>query len=280
MDDSRNCQNRGNSEQIERFASYLEGRELAENTVEAYVSSMRRFFERYSGITKKNGLAWKQDLLNDGLKPKSVNIRLNAFNAYCSMIGAESEKVKTVRVHNATSVSNVISADDYKRLLKGLLDDGNISWYFNIRLLATTGARVSEYIRLRKSDFDRGYAEMWTKGKMRRIYIPNSFKEEACGHYETMESRDYLVKNRYGQQITTRGVSSMLQKLASRYGIDKKVMHPHSFRHLFALSFLERNGNLSLLCDVMGHSSVSTTAIYTRMTREQQQEAVNQAIDW
>lgn len=280
MDNSRNGQNRRNSKSLKRFATYLEGRELAQNTVDAYISSMRRFFEGYPEVTKKNGLQWKQDLLEDGLKPKSVNIRLNAFNSYCTMLGVEHEKVKTVRVHNATAVSNVISVADYQRLLNGLLEDGNQKWYFNIRLLAATGARVSEYIRLRKSDFERGYAEMWTKGKMRRIYIPDSFREEAKDYYKPLEPRDFLLINRYGGQMSTRGVASMLQKFAEKYGIDKKVMHPHSFRHLFALEFLKRNGNLSLLSDVMGHSSVSTTAIYTRMTREQQQDAVNKTINW
>ena len=280
MGHSRSSQNKIDSEALTRFATYLEGRELAQNTVDAYIASMRRFFERYPEVTKQNGLKWKQDLLEDGLKPKSVNIRLNAFNSFCTMLGIEHEKVKTVRVHNATAVSNVISPEDYQKLLKGLLEDGNQKWYFNIRLLAATGARFSEYIRLRKSDFDRGYAEMWTKGKMRRIYIPDSFREEAQDCYKALEPKDYLVLNRYGDQMTTRGVSSMLQKFATKYGIDKKVMHPHSFRHLFALEFLKRNGNLSLLSDIMGHSSVSTTAIYTRMTREQQQDAVNKTINW
>lgn len=280
MDNSRDRQNKRNTEPLKRFTAYLEGRELSENTIDAYTSSMRKFFTSYPEPTKKNGLQWKQDLLEAGLKPKSVNIRLNAFNSYCAMLGNEHEKVKTVRVHNATAVSNVISVADYQKLLQCLLKDGNQKWYFNIRLLAATGARVSEYIRLRKSDFERGYAEMWTKGKMRRIYIPDSFREEAHDYYNPLKPRDFLLINRYGGQMSTRGVASMLQKFAEKYGIDKKVMHPHSFRHLFALEFLKRNGNLSLLSDVMGHSSVSTTAIYTRMTREQQQAAVNKTIDW
>ena len=80
--------------------------------------------------------------------------------------------------------------------------------------------------------------------------------------------------------MTTHGVSQMLQNFAKRYGIDKKVMHPHSFRHFFAIHFLEQNGNLSLLADVMGHTSISTTAIYTRMTKEQQAMAVNNSVIW
>ena len=130
------------------------------------------------------------------------------------------------------------------------------------------------------SDLDRGFAELLTKGKMRRVYIPESFRIEAKTHYAELDSKDYLVQNKAGGQITARGVSERLRIFSDKYGIDKKVMHPHSFRHLFAIEFLKRNGNLSLLSDVMGHSSVSTTAIYTRMTKEQQISAVDKTVNW
>lgn len=270
----------GDIPEIGEFRGWLIDRELAENTVKAYVYSVRSFFDCFPEPSKENGVKWKNELLRSGLKPKSVNIRLNGFNAYCSMLGLDREKVKTVRIHSATAVSNVISAKDYQRLLTSLKSDGNWKWYYNIKLLAATGARVSEYVRLKKSDFDRGYAELWTKGKMRRIYIPEAFRREAEAHYAKLEPETYLVLNRYGKQISTRGVAQMLLNLAQRYGIEKTVMHPHSFRHLFALEFLKRNGNLSLLSDVMGHSSVATTAIYTRMTKEQQISAVDQTVCW
>jgi integrase len=241
---------------------------------------MEQFFSSFGEISKKNGLDWKRELQEKGLKAKSINIKLNAFNSFCGMVCDDGSKVKTMRVHQATAVSNVISEQDYKKLLDGLKNDGNMRWYYNIKLLASTGCRVSEYVRLKKTDFSRGYAEMWTKGKIRRIYIPKSFLDEADGYYSSFEPDDFLAVGRNGGQITTRGVSQMLMTFAVRYGIDKKVMHPHSFRHMFAIQFLRRNNNISLLADVLGHSSVSTTAIYTRMTKEQQQDAVNKTINW
>lgn len=266
--------------QIESFREHLEDKELSDNTVRAYITAMEQFFSSFVEISKKNGLDWKRELQEKGLKAKSINIKLNAFNSFCGMVHDDGSKVKTMRVHQATAVSNVISEQDYKKLLDGLKNDGNMRWYYNIKLLASTGARVSEYVRLKKTDFSRGYAEMWTKGKIRRIYIPKSFLNEADGYYSSFEPDDFLAVGRDGGQITTRGVSQMLMTFAARYGIDKKVMHPHSFRHMFAIQFLRRNNNLSLLADVLGHSSVSTTAIYTRMTKEQQQDAVNKTINW
>lgn len=268
------------TEKLAQFEAYLIDQELSANTLKAYLHSMRNFFEMYDDANKLNAASWKKHLLESGLTPKTVNIRLNGYNKFVTMDGRERDKIKTIRIHGATAVTNVIPCADYKRLCAGLKKDEDWRWYYNIRLMASTGARVSELIRLNKSDFDRGYAEMWTKGKIRRIYIPASFQAEAKTYYSGRDAGTPLILNRYGQPMTSRGVAQMLQYLAKRYSIDKKLMHPHSFRHLFAVEFLKRNSNLSLLADIMGHSSVSTTAIYTRLTREQQATAVNDTINW
>ena len=267
-------------ERISVFASYLENRELSSNTIQAYCTSMRQFFKSYDEVTKQNGIAWKRKLQSKDYSPRTINVRINAFNTYCTMIDKLDCKLKVVRIHHATAVDNVISAEDYKKLLDGLAHDKNWRWYFGIKLLAMTGSRVSEFSRLKKSDLDAGYAEMWTKGKIRRIYIPKSFIDESKDYYKDFQNDEYLFAGRYGKQITRRGVSAMLQKLATKYEIDESVMHPHSFRHLFAMEFLQRDSNLTLLADIMGHSSVSTTAIYTRMSQEQQRAIVSDVVNW
>ncbi len=267
-------------DRLEAFRRWLEERERAANTVQAYLASMRGFFRLYGEVSPQNGLAWKRELQEAGMSPSTVNVRINAYNAYCAMMGDSGSRVRPLRIHQAPAVSNVISEREYQRLLNGLAGDEDWRWYFGIKLLAVTGVRVSEFVRLRKSDFDRGYAEMWTKGKMRRIFIPKSLQQEARQYYSTLREDDYLFCRQDGRPITRRGVASMLHKFADRYGIDRDVMHPHSFRHLFALKFLQRKPDLSLLADVMGHSSVSTTAIYTRMTREQQSRTISRVVNW
>ena len=80
--------------------------------------------------------------------------------------------------------------------------------------------------------------------------------------------------------MTNRGVSENIRRWAGRYGIRKEVMHPHSFRHLYAVEFLKHNSNIALLADLMGHSSVSTTSIYLKLSREEQMRQFNEASDW
>ena len=94
-----------------------------------------------------------------------------------------------------------------------------------------------------------------------------------------MES-GYIFRNRFGSRITTRGISQQLKNFAVKYGIDPKVVYPHSFRHRFAKNFLEKLNDIALLADLMGHESIETTRIYLRKTASEQQEIVNRIVTW
>ena len=121
---------------------------------------------------------------------------------------------------------------------------------------------------------------MPTKGKVRRIYIPERMKEECANVWGELEDGDFLISNKQGNKMTSRGFASMMKKHASMYGLPLEKMHPHAFRHMFAVEFLKRNSNISLLADIMGHSGVNTTMIYTRRSEREQRQEFNKAINW
>lgn len=97
---------------------------------------------------------------------------------------------------------------------------------------------------------------------------------------ETHRSSGYLFLNRYGERITTRGISQQLKNYADKYGLDKKVVYPHSFRHRYAKNFLEKYNDIALLADLMGHESIETTRIYLRRTASEQQALVDKIVTW
>ena len=98
----------------------------------------------------------------------------------------------------------------------------------------------------------------------------------------TEKRRDsgFVFLNRYSERITTRGISGQLKKLAIRYGLDPVVVYPHSFRHRFAKSFLERCNDIAFLADLMGHESIETTRIYLRKTATEQRSIVDKVVTW
>ena len=152
----------------------------------------------------------------------------------------------------------------------------------SIRFITATGARISELIQFKVEHIKIGYFDLYSKGgKLRRIYIPQKLQEEALKWFERKGITDgFIFKNKYGKRITARGIAGELKKLGKKYGLNPNVIYPHSFRHRFAKSFLDRFNDISLLADLMGHESIETTRIYLRRTSTEQQEIVNKIIDW
>lgn len=264
---------------IEEFRSYLMDKERSENTIDNYITSVDIFFTRYNELNKKNMLDFKHWQIAKW-KPKTANNRVVAMNQYCIFSGHPEYCVKGIKIHNATSVENVITLEEYYQMLEGLKQDGNEKGYWMIKYLAKTGARVSELVRMTKDCLDTGYCELWTKGKMRRIYIPKELIDESRKYFMGCPT-EYLFCSRYKDgHITTRGVATDIKRWANKYGVRAEVAHPHSFRHLYAIEFLKNNSNISLLADLMGHSDVSTTSIYLKLSKDEQIRQFNEASKW
>ena len=179
-------------------------------------------------------------------------------------------------------MENVISQADYTFLKKKLQQEENLMWYFVVRFLTATGARVSELIQIKVEHVNIGYFDIYSKGgKIRRLYIPKTLRIEATKWIKEKElSSGYIFLNRFGQRITTRGIAQQLKHFAEKYGLNRDVVYPHSFRHRFAKNFLDRFNDLALLADIMGHESIETTRIYLRRTASEQQKIVDRVVNW
>jgi len=266
---------------IENFEKYLKSTNLAENTIAAYLFALRQYNEQWDRISKKNLRDFKVFLI-EKYKPKTVNLRLRAINCYLENIGKSNLKIPFVRIQQKTFLENVISEADYEYFKNCLKRNNEMFWYFVIRFLAATGARVSELIQIKAEHVKIGYLDLYSKGgKLRRIYIPKTLQDEALAWLnEKQYESGFIFFNKYGDRITTRGISGQLKKLAARYGINPAVVYPHSFRHRFAKSFLERFNDIAFLADLMGHESIETTRIYLRKTATEQQSIIDKIIDW
>ena len=260
------------------FAAWLREEELSQNTINSYVFAVSDFYKKYTEINKKNMILWKQALLDAGKSPKTVNLRLCGLKKWCEFKDINVGKIKRVQYQKQTTVENAMDIMNYKKLINSLEIDGDEKWTAVYKLLASTGARISEALGMRKADLEAGIIEIQTKNKVRRIYIPAKLLE--CSYWEGLKADDFLITNKYGQKMTSRGVASMMKKHALKYNIPKEKMHPHAFRHLFAVEFLKRNKDISLLADLMGHSGVNTTMIYTRKSGEEQKREFNKTVNW
>lgn len=267
---------------MDKFKQFLLSKNLAKNTVSAYVISIQGYKELFDEVNKKNLLLWKTYLI-ENFKAKSVNLKIQAMNKYLEFIGNNKLRLKSIKVQQRMFLENVISDVDYVFFKKKLKKETNIEWYFIVRFLCATGARISELIKIKVEHVKVGYIDIYSKGgKVRRIYIPLALRKETIKWLETdlkIES-GYIFLNRFGERITTRGISQQLKNYAIKYGIDPKVVYPHSFRHRFAKNFLEKYNDISFLADLMGHESIETTRIYLRKTASEQQKLVDEIVTW
>lgn len=265
----------------EKFKNYLLKENLSEKTITSYLWAVNYFISTYSEVNKANLLAYKGDLM-EKFKPKTVNLRLQAINKYLEFLKKDRLKLKFIKVQQKNFLENVISNADYKYLKNQLKKDNNMEWYFVVWYLAATGARVSELIQIKVEHVYIGYFDLYTKGgKLRRLYIPKLLKEQTEKWLkENNLDSGWLFKNRFGERITTRGISQQLKNYAMKYGLNTKVVYPHSFRHRFAKNFLDKFNDIALLADLMGHESIETTRIYLRRTASEQRAIVDKVVTW
>jgi integrase len=266
---------------LEKFAAFLRQTNKSANTIASYCFAARQYTTHFGEFTKKNLLLYKAFLI-ERFKPKPVNIRLLAMNAYATCIARLTLKMPLIRIQQKPFLENVISDADYAYFKRKLNNPTERYWYFTIRFLAATGARISELLQLKVEHVTAGHIDIYSKGgKMRRIYIPQRLKDEALSWLASRDQTSgFIFINRSGERITARGIAAQLKKLAIKYKLNPAVVYPHSFRHRFAKNFLEKFNDISLLADLMGHESIETTRIYLRRTSTEQRSIVDKVVTW
>lgn len=267
---------------MEDFKAYLFDCGFSNHTVESYLYAAKQLENRMCGGLSNEALLEHKDWLASRYAAKTVNLRITAINSYLDFIGYDGMRLKSLRVQQKPYLDNVISQSDYELLRDSLKRDGDLFWHFVVRFLAGTGARISELRQFTVESVYMGHLDLVSKGqKLRRIYIPVSLQRDATEWLGSLgKASGYVFVSKDEQPMTARGLSLGLKRCATRYGINRDVVYPHSFRHRFAKNFIEKNPDIAFLADLMGHESLETTRIYLRRTASEQRAAVDATIDW
>lgn len=265
---------------MKAFIAYLREKGYSENTISSYEFAVSQLISKASPLTNQSLLSHKEWLVSS-FAPKTANNRIGAINIYLDFIAFDGLRLKGVRIQQKPFLDNVISNEQYIAIRDGLKRDEDWFWYYIVRYLGCTGARVSELRQFRLKHAIDGYMDIVSKGqKLRRVWIPASLRLETADWKPECDPDALLFPGKGERAISARGIALGLKRAAIRYGIDPNVVYPHSFRHLFAKNSIERNPDITLLADLMGHESIETTRIYLRRTANEQRAAVDEAIDW
>lgn len=264
------------------YERYLRNKAFSENTICSYACAVDQMLAKLGDVISDEKLLSHKDWLATEHSAKTVNTRITAINSYLDFIGYDGIRLKGLRIQQKPFLDNVISQEEYELMRDSLLTDGEMFWYFVVRFLTCTGARISELRMFTCGDVRTGHLDIVSKGqKLRRIYVPSALQRDALKWIDEGASDDVYVFARGGSEpMTSRGISMGLKRFATKYGINPDVVYPHSFRHRFAKNFIARNPDIAFLADLMGHENIETTRIYLRRTASEQRAAVDEAVNW
>ncbi|MCM1245408.1 MAG: site-specific integrase [Roseburia sp.] len=262
---------------MEDYRDFLVSKDKSKSTISTYVRQVRRFMGECGEYPEDRSVV--EDYvatLRKRYKPATVNLYAIAINSYLKWSGNEDLRIRTKKLKKMFVLENVISDEDYRRMLAYAQESGREKYYYIMRVLAGTGIRIGELRYITVENVKRGRGLVYNKGKYREIFISTGLQHllmEYCrqGNIQT----GAIFTGTTGNVLSRSAVWQMLVKIADRAGVDREKAHPHSFRHFFAKTYIDKCGDLTALANILGHNSLETTRIYTMRTGEEIREQMD-----
>lgn len=251
--------------------------EYSENTLKQYKANVLKFLnwleDEDKVVTKDVTMKYKTYLLNLNPKPKtsSINTWIIELNKYFKWLGLNDLTLLKINSQIKTSNEEVLTIQDYKRLLRFAKRKDNLKIYYIMKVLAMTGIRISELNFFTVESIKSNYIQAFNKGKERYIIVRQDLSRELRKYCrENKIKTGPIFKGEKQEKIVASTIWRQMKKIAGAARVNKKKVHAHSFRHLFAIVFLnEFNDSITELADILGHNSLETTRVYTRSTNSQ-----------
>lgn len=259
---------------MDRFYEYLIEEERSSGTIEKYIRDVR-LLQSWLGpasVTKENAARWKQELLQSGRAPSTVNSMLAAANTYFRFMGWDELKLKSIRLQRRFFRENEreLTKAEYQLLMETAKKRGDERLALLMETICATGIRVSEVPYITTDAIKKGRARISMKGKLRTILIPaqlcRKLRKYATKH-RIGRGEIFLTKN--GTRLERKQIWAQMKALCKYAGIERNKVFPHNLRHLFARCFYRISHDISSLADVLGHSSIETTRIYLISTESE-----------
>jgi integrase len=259
------------TKELAKYQKCLTGTELSKSTKEIYLRQAKVFLDFIGNkpICKKEMIAYKSYLMEQRYKSTTINLYIVAVNHFVRSMGYKNVSIRTERLQKRGCPDNVLNKEEYMQMLNYAKESGKIKYYYLMRTLALTGIRISELSDCTVEALARGRFLTRNKGKTREIYLPDKLVAELTQYCNTSGIKSGVIfRGNKGTAISRISIYKMLRHLADMTDIPKEKAHPHSFRHLFAITYMEQYSNLFELADILGHASLETTRVYTATTGE------------
>ncbi len=270
---------------ISNYLDFLENiKGLSENTTNSYQRDLKKFskfletsnINNFENLTEEMCSAWIADLFQNNVSARSIQRHISSAKGFFNYLKKNSlvsdspfELINSPK--SPSHLPNILSPEEVSQLLnfkpKNSQEKRDLAI---IELIYSSGLRVSEAVNSNLSDFedDKNFLRVLGKGSKTRLvpvgrYAKNAINDWIIEREKLLTKDDALFVNLRGSRITTRSVQERIKNIALMQGLPP--VNPHMLRHSFATHLLESSGDLRSIQELLGHSSLSTTQIYTRL---------------
>lgn len=252
---------------IEKYAARLREEERSEATIAKYVHDLGALAEFLAGqpISKGLLLEWKEALVGK-FAPASVNSKIAAVNGFLSFCCLGELRLRPLKIQKALFLSEdkELTRAEYVRLVRAAERAENERLALVIQTICATGIRVSELRFVTVAAVQSGRAEVANKGKRRTVFLPDKLRKLLKSYLQRQKiTAGAVFVSRNGKPLNRSNIWRDMKALCESAGVEPGKVFPHNLRHLFARTFYSLERDLSRLADILGHSSVTTTRIYT-----------------
>ena len=258
---------------LKKLEAELKLRGFSKETLRSYLSHNKLFLNYIKKppkqITKediKQYLAY--EISDRKSKPRTISLKRSALKfLYDEIMNKNITDIKTPKIPK--SLPSVLTKEEVNKLINSA---GSDKTKLIIELIYSAGLRVSECVKLKVEDIDFNEKIINIKsgkGQKDRVTILSPVTAEHINRYLlTLEKDDgYLFPGKEGY-LSTRNIQKIVQQASKRAGITKKTT-PHTLRHSFATHLLENGTDIRLIQELLGHSSIATTELYTHISNKQ-----------
>lgn len=255
---------------IENFRHYLMEEEKSSATLEKYIRDVSAFFSwlKNDELDKFTVLRYKEHLIQN-YAPASVNSILSSINSFFDYNEWYGLKVKMLKIQKQIFAdrSKELSKFEYEKLLIAAKQKKNQRLYYLMQTICSSGIRVSELSAITVEAIKEHKAVINCKGKMRVIILPKDLCKMLIDYTKNQKiTSGPVFLSKTGKPLDRSAIWKMMKALCESAGVDKKKVFPHNLRHLFARTYYSIQKDIVRLADILGHSSINTTRIYTMET--------------
>ena len=254
-------------QKITCYRVVLQEEEKSRATIEKYIRDVERLQRFLSGqqLSKARLIEYKE-FLCEKYEVSSVNSMLAAVNHYLGYIGKSEWKLKQRKVQKLffQNEEKELTRTEYFRLVQTANKQGNQRLSLILQTICTTGIRVSELSFITMDAVKNGRAIIQNKGKRRVILLPRQLCQILSVYMKSqnrMEGEVFVTAG--GKPVDRSNIWREMKSLCNAAGVEEEKVFPHNLRHLFARTYYTKEKDLSRLADILGHSNVNTTRIYT-----------------